>query len=83
MITVFNTAKILSINVWKIKRGFYYSVLFVQVKYEWIEDLLPRLHELDAYGLSGCLAPSIEETINATSEDNTQNADTKIGKHFC
>ncbi|XP_077980286.1 putative ATP-dependent RNA helicase DHX40 [Glandiceps talaboti] len=25
------------------------------VRYEWIKDLLPRLHELDVYALSGCL----------------------------
>lgn len=50
------------------------------MKYEWIEDLLPRLHELDAYGLSGCLAPSIGDTINADNEDSTQDAKNKIEK---
>lgn len=28
-----------------------------QIDYNWVKDLLPRLHELDAYGLSGCLKP--------------------------
>ncbi|XP_072168143.1 probable ATP-dependent RNA helicase DHX40 [Diadema setosum] len=30
------------------------------IKYEWVKDLLPRLHEMDAYALSGCLAPSTD-----------------------
>eukprot|EP00057_Strongylocentrotus_purpuratus_P010160 XP_011664634.1 PREDICTED: probable ATP-dependent RNA helicase DHX40 [Strongylocentrotus purpuratus] len=39
------------------------------VKYEWIKNLLPRLHELDAYALSGCLAPSIDKTETEDSDD--------------
>lgn len=30
------------------------------IRYEWVKDLLPRLHELDAYALSGCLAPTVD-----------------------
>nr|XP_054762833.1 probable ATP-dependent RNA helicase DHX40 [Lytechinus pictus] len=39
------------------------------VKYEWVKELLPRLHELDAYALSGCLAPSSDKTENEDSDD--------------
>ncbi|XP_033112480.1 probable ATP-dependent RNA helicase DHX40 [Anneissia japonica] len=31
------------------------------IQYEWVRDLLPRLHELDAYSLSGCLAPTFDD----------------------
>ncbi|XP_038065220.1 probable ATP-dependent RNA helicase DHX40 isoform X2 [Patiria miniata] len=45
------------------------------VKYEWVKDLLPRLHELDVYALSGCLAPKIAETMDKTENDNTEQSD--------
>ncbi|XP_022111545.1 uncharacterized protein LOC110990754 isoform X2 [Acanthaster planci] len=46
----------------------------LKAKYEWIKELLPRLHQLDVYALSGCLAPKIsDETdiVEAEFSDRT------------
>ncbi|XP_071813959.1 probable ATP-dependent RNA helicase DHX40 [Apostichopus japonicus] len=40
------------------------------IDYDWVKDLLPRLHELDAYGLSGCLKPDDQSKEAAAMEDS-------------
>ena len=42
---------------------------YIQVRYEWVKELLPRLHELDGYALSGCLAPSVDKAETVTSDN--------------
>lgn len=42
----------------------------LQIDYDWVKDLLPRLHELDAYGLSGCLKPDDQSKEAAAMEDS-------------
>ncbi|KAJ8037867.1 putative ATP-dependent RNA helicase DHX40 [Holothuria leucospilota] len=39
------------------------------IDYDWVKDLLPRLHEVDAYGLSGCLKPEINESGDPTDTE--------------
>ncbi|XP_002733338.1 putative ATP-dependent RNA helicase DHX40 [Saccoglossus kowalevskii] len=38
------------------------------IRYEWVKNLLPRLHELDVYALSGCLKMINKETSEKTND---------------
>ena len=55
-----------------------------QIRYDWVKDLLPRLHEMDAYTLSGWSADDHSsksiESAGTGIEDSKEIIDNKQGK---